>query len=159
VRDPKLPGPITMRVKDGASQYWLALLADNHGNPLSKVEVRSGGGFTALQRTDYNYWIDENGSGGGPFTVRLTDIYGHQATVAGITLSPLKIQKTTMLMYPSSTAGSAKKSPATPAPSAPSAPSKPASVPPSSPASEAGAAVASGAPSPWASPQLVPACS
>jgi len=52
-----------------------------------------------MQHTDYNYWLDEDGDGRGPFTVRLTDVFGHQATVAGITLSPLKRQKTTTMMY------------------------------------------------------------
>jgi expansin (peptidoglycan-binding protein) len=140
VRDPKLPGPITLRVKDGASQYWLAILADNHGNPLSKVEVKSGSGFTAMQRTDYNYWIDENGSGKGPFTVRLTDISGHQATVAGVTLAPLKIQKSTIMMYGTSAAGgSAKPKPSSPPGKSPSAPTK----------------APSDVPSPWSSQALV----
>ena len=46
--DPPLPGPVTMEVKQGSSQYWLALLADNTGNPLASVQVEtaSGGGST-----------------------------------------------------------------------------------------------------------------
>jgi expansin (peptidoglycan-binding protein) len=125
VQNPPLPGPITMTVKDGASQYWLAILPDNHGNPLAKMEVRTpSGGWVAMKHTDYNYWLDEDGDGRGPFTVRLTDVFGHQATVSGITLSPLKLQKTTTMMY----------GPAAPkrTPSASPRPSSPSASPPSS---------------------------
>jgi expansin len=145
VQNPPLPGPITMTVKDGASQYWLAILADNHGNPLSKMEVRSpSGGWVAMKHTDYNYWLDEDGDGRGPFTVRLSDVFGHQATVSGITLSPLKLQKTTTMMYGPA---AAKRSPSPKASSSP-----PASVSTSSPAAPSGPApaVAASAPDVWA---------
>jgi expansin len=100
VSNPPLPGPLAFTVKDGASQYWLAILADNHGNPLAKMEVRTpAGGWVAMKHTDYNYWLDENGDGHGPFTVRLTDVFGHQATASGITLSPGRIQKMAIMMY------------------------------------------------------------
>jgi hypothetical protein len=36
-----LPGPVSVEVKQGASQYWLALLADNTGNPLTSVQVET----------------------------------------------------------------------------------------------------------------------
>jgi expansin (peptidoglycan-binding protein) len=147
VQNPPLPGPITMKVKDGASQYWLALLADNHGNPLAKLEVKApSGGWVAMKHTDYNYWLDEDGDGRGPFTVRLTDVFGHQATVAGITLSPLKLQKTTTMMYGPA---APKRSPsAKPSASSPAASSSSSAGPASGSAAEP-AAVPS-APDVWA---------
>ena len=42
VTSPPVPGPMTVRVKEGSSRYWLALRLDNTGNPLSGVEVQSG---------------------------------------------------------------------------------------------------------------------
>ncbi len=64
VRNPPVPGGLTYRVKEGSSQYWLALLPDNHGNPVSRLEVRSSSGaWVALQHADYNYWIAERGAG------------------------------------------------------------------------------------------------
>jgi expansin (peptidoglycan-binding protein) len=155
VQNPGLPGPLTLRVKDGASRYWLAILADNHGNPLRSVEVKSGSGFTAMQRTDYNYWIAGNGAGTGPFTLRLTDIYGHRATVSGITLSPLKNQKTTTMMYRTSAAGGSAAAPAKPVgPVASKSAASPAAASASATAgavSAAGNDGAAGAPSPWSS--------
>ncbi|MGN9803951.1 expansin EXLX1 family cellulose-binding protein [Micromonospora sp. L32] len=42
VVDPPLPGPLTFRIKEGASQWWFAVLVGQHGNPLRSVEVRQG---------------------------------------------------------------------------------------------------------------------
>ena len=97
--NPALPGPVSVEVKQGSSQYWLALLADNTGNPLAGVEVETTSGWLSLARASYNYWIAASGAGQGPFTVRLTDTQGHQVTVSGITLSPGAVQSTGTWMY------------------------------------------------------------
>jgi expansin len=118
VADPALPGPVSVEVKQGSSRYWLALLADDTGNPLAKVEVKTPSGWLSLARASYNYWIAPSGAGQGPFTVRLTDTQGHQVTVSGITLSPGSVQSTGTRMY----GAGAGPAPSTPAPSTPSAP-------------------------------------
>src|SRR5580698_3490159 len=99
--NPSLPGPISLLVKQGSSQYWLALLAMNTGNPLASVQVRSesGGGWYSLVRASYNYWVAQSGAGTGPFTVRLTDIQGHVTTVQDVALSPGATQATGTWMY------------------------------------------------------------
>jgi expansin len=97
--DPPLPGPVSIEVKQGSSRYWLALLADNTGNPLASVQVETSAGWRSLARASYNYWIAPSGSGPGPFTVRLTDTQGHQVTVPGIALSPGAVQSTKTWMY------------------------------------------------------------
>jgi expansin len=99
--NPSLPGPISLLVKQGSSQYWLALLAMNTGNSLASVQVRSesGGGWYSLVRASYNYWVAQSGAGTGPFTVRLTDTQGHVVTVQGIALSPGVVQGTGTWMY------------------------------------------------------------
>jgi expansin len=108
--DPPLPGPITMEVKQGSSQYWLALLADNTGNPLASVQVETAsGGWVTLARASYNYWIASSGAGSGPFTVRLTDTQGHTVTVRNIALDPGAVQSTGTSMYG---AGSTQAGPA-----------------------------------------------
>jgi expansin len=141
--DPALPGPISIQVKDGSSQYWLALLADNTGNPLTSVAVQTSAGWQSLQQANYNYWIAQSGAGSGPFTVRLTDNQGNVATVSGITLTPGTTQVTGTYMYG---AGSAPApAPSTPASSAAPASPAPAAAPatsvqPSPPSSEAAAA-------------------
>jgi expansin len=148
--DPPPPGPVSIEVKQGSSQYWLALLADNTGNPLASVQVETPSGWLSLARASYNYWIAQSGSGPGPFTVRLTDTQGHQATVSGITLSPGAVQPTGTWMYgggsdpapataaPASSQGTASS--AAPPPSRPAAPTRPAPSGPASPAPDTSAA-------------------
>lgn len=107
VVDPELPGGLSFRVKEGSSQWWLALLVDNHGNPLRSVEVSSGGHpWRALERADYNYWIADNGAGSGPFRVRVTDIRGHVAVASGIAIRPGQVQRTTVRLFGRGSGGS-----------------------------------------------------
>jgi expansin (peptidoglycan-binding protein) len=171
VADPPLPGPVALRVKEGSSRYWLALLAMNTGNPLASVQVESAaGGWRDLVRADYDYWIASSGAGDGPFTVRLTDTAGHRVTVPGVALEPGAVQATGIRMYgagsaaapttsaPVSAAPSAKApravrqrvaaSAPTPARSAPVS-SAPARVPSQAPAAQERASL---------SPSVAPSC-
>jgi expansin len=110
-----------MEVKSGSSQYWLALLADNTGNPLASVQVQTtSGGWVSLARASYNYWIAQSGAGTGPFTVRLTDTEGNQVTVHNVALDPGAVQTTGVYMY------GAASDPASPAAAPASAAASPA---------------------------------
>ena len=109
--NPPLPGPLSVLVKTGSNPYYLALLPIGAGNALASVQVSSPAhGWQALTRTSYGYWLAAAGAGVGPFTVRLTDTAGHQATLTGITLSPGVVQPTTVPMY-----GAGGAAPAAPA--------------------------------------------
>jgi expansin len=151
--NPALPGPVTAEVKQGSSQYWLALLFDNTGNPLASVQVETAaGGWLSLSRASYNYWIAASGAGNGPFTVRLTDTQGHQVTVRGVTLSPGTVQSTGTYMYGASsmstvapTTSVAASAPASASSSSATAPATPAaSKAPAVRRSAAGSAGATG---------------
>ncbi|KAB1949671.1 hypothetical protein F8271_00020 [Micromonospora sp. ALFpr18c] len=113
VVNPPLPGPLTFRIKEGASQWWFAVRIGNHGNPLRTVEVRQGdsGPWRSTARQDYNYWLIPSGAGAGPFRVRVTDVYGNQVTVAGIRMAPGQIQTSAVRMYGSGASTSSRKSP------------------------------------------------
>ena len=81
-------------------RYHLVCPPINNGNPLASVAVsQDSGGYQELARTAYGYWLASSGAGPGPFTVRLTDSLGHQATVNGITISPGVVQATGTSMY------------------------------------------------------------
>jgi expansin (peptidoglycan-binding protein) len=114
VINPSLPGPLTFRIKEGASRYWFAVLVGNHGNPLRSVEVKSGSSWRKTVRKDYNYWLYESGLGPGPYTIRVTDVYGQQATVTGVKMAPEQTQRTTVFMYGKGSAP--KAAPASPSP-------------------------------------------
>jgi expansin (peptidoglycan-binding protein) len=94
VSSPSVPGPISVRIKEGASQYWFAALIDNHGSQLASVRVNG----KAAQREDYNYWLVDSGAGPGPYTLKITDVNGRVATVSGIRMSPGKVQRTSARM-------------------------------------------------------------
>ncbi|MBY8872438.1 hypothetical protein K7640_11360 [Micromonospora sp. PLK6-60] len=104
VVDPPLSGPLTFRIKEGASQWWFAVLVGDHGNPLRAVEVRQGDTWRAASRQDYNYWLIDSGAGPGPFTIRVTDTNGHRATATGIQLAPGRTQRADVRMYGGTTA-------------------------------------------------------
>jgi expansin (peptidoglycan-binding protein) len=120
VRDPALPGPLKIRVQAGSSQYWIGFLVINHGDPLSTVEYQAANGaWVGLSRQEYDYWQQPDGAGPGPFTLRITDVYGHQAVVDDVQLTPGDIQNTGVWMYPQNGAqpsGSPSSSPTSPAP-------------------------------------------
>ncbi|MGW3994792.1 expansin EXLX1 family cellulose-binding protein [Amycolatopsis sp. NPDC004772] len=80
------PKQISLRYKDGSSQYWCGIQVLDHRNPVARLEVRAGSSWKRLQRTDYNYFLSENGAGcGGP--VAITDVYGER-----LVLDPLPVQ-------------------------------------------------------------------
>lgn len=128
ITDPPLPGPVELRVKEGSSQYWLALLVINAGNPVASVQVETQSGWLDLARASFNYWIAPSGAGPGPFTVRVTDTLGHQVTARGIAVEPGVVQDTGLWMYGAGSPpppSSASAAPTTAAPSASPSPSKP----------------------------------
>ena len=114
--DPPLPAPLSLRVKEGSSAYWLALLPIGSGNPVTSVRVSSPSkGWESLTRASYNYWLATSGMGPGPFTVQLTDSVGHQVTVTGISLTPAVVQATGTSMYGAGTSAAVAAAPAGPA--------------------------------------------
>ncbi|GIJ80079.1 expansin EXLX1 family cellulose-binding protein [Micromonospora phaseoli] len=152
VGDPPLAGPLTFRIKEGASRYWFAVLVAGHGNPLRAVEVRQGssGAWRAASRESYNYWLIDSGAGPGPYQIRVTDTRGHRATATGIRMAPGQVQRSTVRMYGATSGGSttSTRSPsaspkpsvsatARPTPSASSVASVPATASASAPATPA----------------------
>jgi expansin (peptidoglycan-binding protein) len=100
ITDPPLPAPLSLRVKEGSSAYWLALLPIDAGNPVTRVQVSSpSNGWQDLAHASYNYWLAASGMGAGLFTVRITDSVGNEVTLTGITLAPGVVQSTGTLMY------------------------------------------------------------
>ncbi|MDZ4720111.1 MAG: expansin EXLX1 family cellulose-binding protein [Roseiflexaceae bacterium] len=84
---PAISGPIRYRFKEGSSQWWTAVQVRNHRNPIAKFEYRDGTGqFVSAARQDYNYFVAFSGMGPGPYTFRITDIYGNVVTDSNITL-------------------------------------------------------------------------
>lgn len=84
---------ISIRYKDGSSQWWCGIQVINHRNPVAQLEVSTGGGWRPLPRTGYNYFLAENGNGCGG-DIRITDIYGEQLTVSALPVQADVVQPT-----------------------------------------------------------------
>ncbi|MEV5712756.1 expansin EXLX1 family cellulose-binding protein [Amycolatopsis mediterranei] len=78
---------ISLRYKEGSSQYWCGIQVLDHRNPVARLEVRAGGSWKRLQRTDYNYFLSENGAGCGG-AVAVTDIYGERLVIDPLPVKP-----------------------------------------------------------------------
>ncbi|HEY1014202.1 MAG TPA: expansin EXLX1 family cellulose-binding protein, partial [Herpetosiphonaceae bacterium] len=80
-------GPVSFRYKEGSSQWWAGVQVRNHRNAIARFEFRNAQGqFQAVNRVDYNYFIQAGGMGAGPLTFRVTDVYGNVLTESGIPL-------------------------------------------------------------------------
>lgn len=79
---------MTFQFQDGSNTQYAALLIQRHRFRLASVEYRSNGSYRSLTRASYNYWVAANGMGGGPFTLRITDVHGHSVEQTGVPLKP-----------------------------------------------------------------------
>jgi expansin (peptidoglycan-binding protein) len=70
-------GPVIYHFKDHSNQWWTAVQMRNHRYPIASFEYQDKGSFVSVPRLDYNYFVQENGMGPGPYIFRVTDLYGH----------------------------------------------------------------------------------
>jgi expansin (peptidoglycan-binding protein) len=78
-------GNIVYHFKEGSNQWWTAVQIRNHRYPIARVEyLTPQGTFKTVSRLDYNYFVEPSGMGAGPFTFRVTDIYGRALVDGGI---------------------------------------------------------------------------
>ncbi len=71
---------ISYKFKDGSTKWWAQVQVRDHRYPIAKFEFldEKTGEFVELNRTSYNYYTASGGKmGAGPYTFRVTDIYGH----------------------------------------------------------------------------------
>ena len=88
VISPNLGRPLSYFINKDANQWWTAIQVRHHRNPIVKLEyLSSAGQWVTLERQDWNYFVGLN-MGGGPYTLRVTDTYGHVLQDSNITLSP-----------------------------------------------------------------------
>lgn len=86
--------PLYYKYKDGSSPFWCGVQVRNHRYPIETLEyLNADGEFVSLPRRNYNYFEAQSGLGEGPFTFRITDIYGQSVIDEGIPFTPNEIQK------------------------------------------------------------------
>lgn len=68
--------PVCYKFKEGTTHYWCGVQVRNHRYPITKLEyLNENGEFVEIPRRQYNYF-ESMEMGAGPFTFRITDIYG-----------------------------------------------------------------------------------
>lgn len=86
VVSPELDRPLAYHIKPGSNQWWTAIQVRHHRNPIVSLAYRDAQGqWQPLLRQDYNYFVGFN-MGPGPYTLRVTDRYGHTLEDSGIPL-------------------------------------------------------------------------
>ncbi len=72
--------PISYVFKPTSTKWWAEVQVRNHRYPIKTLEYldKSTGKYKSLERKSYNYFAAPNGMGEGPYTFRVTDIYGRQ---------------------------------------------------------------------------------
>ena len=83
---PPLDGPISYYFVSASHEYWSSVQIRNHRNPIAQFEyLNSNGAFVTVPRQMWNRF-DLNGA--GPFTFRVTDLFGNRLQDSGIPLTP-----------------------------------------------------------------------
>jgi expansin len=73
----EVDGPVRYRFKEGSNPFWTAVQIRNHRHAIASVEaLLAGGDWTAIARENYNYFVQADGLGEGPFGLRVTDVHG-----------------------------------------------------------------------------------
>lgn len=79
--------PVCYKWKEGTTEFWCGVQVRNHRYPITKLEyLNENGEFVEIKRRPYNYF-ESMEMGKGPFTFRITDIYGQVIIDENIPLS------------------------------------------------------------------------
>lgn len=76
--------PIRYKFKEGSNQWWTAVQIRDHNQRIDRFEYESDGAWVEVQRTDYNYFVEEQGMGPGPYHFRVTDVLGQTLEDDGV---------------------------------------------------------------------------
>ncbi|QLY27690.1 expansin EXLX1 family cellulose-binding protein [Nocardia huaxiensis] len=117
VRDPNPAPELFYRVQPGSNADWMGLLVGGSGNPIGQVSLlpASGGDPIPLRRGYDNVW-SVSGAGAGPFTVVVTDNFGHIAWLPDLTIEPGALRYTGIRLYEIPAPEAVAAPPTTPAP-------------------------------------------
>ena len=92
--DTAAEAPLNYRYKVGSTEFWCAVQVRNHRYPIERLEyLNSDGEFVELPRRNFNYFEAQSGLGEGPFTFRITYIYGQVVIDEDIPFTPDEVQE------------------------------------------------------------------
>jgi expansin (peptidoglycan-binding protein) len=82
----EVDGPVEYHFQDGANEFYTALQLRNHRYPIATLEAEVDGAYREIERLEYNYFVEPDGLGDGPYKLRVTDVRGHVLEDDGIEL-------------------------------------------------------------------------
>ncbi len=81
----EVSGPVVYHFKEGSNEWWTAVQIRNHRHAIARFEyLGDDGAFHDVPRLEYNYFVEDSGMGPGPYTFRITDVWGHVLEESGI---------------------------------------------------------------------------
>jgi expansin len=81
----EVSGPVVYHFKEGSNEFFGMVQLRNHRNAISIMEWLDGNGqYQSTERADFNFFIEDQGMGPGPYTIRTTDVFGQIIEDAGI---------------------------------------------------------------------------
>ncbi len=84
---PPLQEPIAYHFMGSSSPWWMAIQLRNIRNPVAKFEyLDDDGSFVEVERVMWNYFVVYGGLGNGPYTFRVTDVFGRTITDVDVPL-------------------------------------------------------------------------
>lgn len=84
---PPIETPIIYQFKDSSNPWWMAVQIRNIRTPVAKFEyLDESGSFVEVERVMWNYFVIYGGLGVGPYTFRVTDVFGRTITDENVPL-------------------------------------------------------------------------
>ena len=73
----EVSGPVSYHFKEGSNEFFGMVQLRNHRNAIATLEWLDGNGqYQSTERADFNFFIEDQGMGPGPYTIRTTDVFG-----------------------------------------------------------------------------------
>jgi expansin (peptidoglycan-binding protein) len=80
--------PICYKFNNGSNEWWTSVQIRNHSTSVATVEIKDqNGDWVMLDRQNDNFFSNGAGMGQGPYTIRVTDIFGQQITDSNLPFS------------------------------------------------------------------------
>jgi len=81
----EVSGPIVYFFDSGSNQWWSSVQVRNHRHEIARFEFQDDeGDWIEVERANHNFFIYSAGMGPGPYSFRVTDVFGGSVTDEGI---------------------------------------------------------------------------
>ena len=91
--------PVSYKYKMGSTEFWCGVQVRNHRYPITRLEYLKDGEWVEIERRPYNYF-ESREMGAGPFTFRITDIYGNALVDKNIPLIEPDVDQDGHIQFP-----------------------------------------------------------